>query len=348
MVMSLIILTMATWAGLLRLGWLWPVLQPSLPLSHGPLMVAGFFAALIALERAVAIGKAWAYLSPLMSGTGGLLVAFGVGGKIGPTLMTLGSGCLVLVFAVILLEHRAGYMVVMALGAVALLVGNLLWVSGMPVYQLVLWWAGFLILTIAGERLELGRMVRQTKFKQTTFVLAVVTFLTGLLILIPDWDLGVLLSGIGLIILSLWLLSFDIARHTVKQTGLTRFIAVCLLSGYVWLLASGVIALFHGATPAGHIYDAMLHAIFLGFVFAMIFGHAPIIFPAVLGIEIVYRSIFFIPLVFLHASLVVRIGGELMGSGTARLWGGLFNVIAVMVYLGIIAPIRSRRQTRVL
>jgi hypothetical protein len=347
MFLALVTLVAATWAGLLRLGWTWPVLQPTLPISHGPLMVAGFFGTLIALERAVAMGKAWAYGSPLLSGIGGILVALGLGGQVGPVLMTLGSAWLVLIFGAILRKHRAGYMLVMALGALSLLIGNLLWLFGVSIFQLVLWWAGFLILTIAGERLELGRMVRQTKFSQTAFAVATLVFLAGLVIIIPAWDMGVRLTGVGMILLGLWLLRFDIARRTVKQTGLTRFIAVCLLSGYFWLLVSGIIALLYGSTPAGPVYDAMLHSIFLGFVFAMIFGHAPIIFPAVLGFDIVYKPFFYIPLILLHVSLILRIGGELLGSGTARLWGGMFNVIAVILYLGLLAPIGSHRKSRI-
>jgi len=109
-------------------------------------------------------------------------------------------------------------------------------------------------------------------------------------------------------------------------------------------LISGTIALVYGAVPAGPIYDAMLHAIFLGFVFAMIFGHAPIIFPAILGIDIEYNPHFYIALALLHISLIVRIGGELVGSGSARLWGGLFNVLAVLLYLGIIVITRNKRE----
>jgi hypothetical protein len=344
MLLALVSLTAAAWAGLLRLGWGWPVIQPTLPLSHGPLMVAGFFGTLIALERAVAMGKPWPYLGPLLSGIGGLLVAFGVAGMFGPVLMTVGSAWLVLIFAVILKKHRAGYMVVMALGAAALLVGNLLWLFSWPVYQIVLWWAGFLILTIAGERLELGRMVKKPGYSQPLFGVLTGIYLAGLIILLFSWDLGVRVNGVGMLGFGFWLLRYDIARRTVKQTGLTRFIAVCLLSGYVWLLIGGSLALFYGAVPAGPIYDAMLHSIFLGFVFAMIFGHAPIIFPAVLGIEIEYKSYFYLPLVLLHASLIVRIGGELLGSGDARLWGGLTNVLAVMLYLLMLAPVSFSRK----
>jgi hypothetical protein len=346
MLLALIILASALWAGLLRLGWNLPVLQPALPVSHGPLMVAGFFGTLIALERAVALGKTWAYGSPLLSGIGGLLVSFGLGDQIGLLLMTLGSAWLVLIFATILRKHRQRYMVVMASGALALLVGNLLWLLGWPVFQLVLWWAGFLILTIAGERLELGRMMRQTNFGRAAFAASVLVFIAGLLILLFSWNLGVRLTGVGMILLGLWLLRFDIARRTVKKTGLTRFIAVCLLSGYVWLLVSGTLALFYGAVSAGPVYDAILHAIFLGFVFAMIFGHAPIIFPAVLGIAIEYKSYFYLPLILLHVSLIVRIGGEMLGSSLARLWGGMFNVIAVIIYLGMLAPVGSCRKSK--
>ncbi len=41
--------------------------------------------------------------------------------------------------------------------------------------------------------------------------------------------------GLALLLIALWLLRFDIARKTVRRTGLTRFIALNLLIGYVWL-----------------------------------------------------------------------------------------------------------------
>ena len=52
--------------------------------------------------------------------------------------------------------------------------------------------------------------------------------------------------GAALLALALWLLRQDIARRTVKDTGLTRFIAVCLLSGYAWLALAGAIMLGGG------------------------------------------------------------------------------------------------------
>jgi hypothetical protein len=69
------------WAGLLRLGWDWPRLRPGLPLAHGPLMVSGFLGTLITLERAVALGRRWTYLAPLLTGAGTLALMAGIGGS---------------------------------------------------------------------------------------------------------------------------------------------------------------------------------------------------------------------------------------------------------------------------
>jgi hypothetical protein len=133
--------------------------------------------------------------------------------------------------------------------------------------------------------------------------------------------------------LTAWLLRYDISRRTVRQSGLTRFTAACLLSGYVWLGIGGLLALRFGGVLAGPRYDAMLHSIFLGFVFAMIFGHAPIIFPAVLGLPIAFRSAFYVHLVLLHLSLALRIVGDLLLWLPARQWGGLLNVVVVLLFL---------------
>src|SRR5690606_5110742 len=109
-------------------------------------------------------------------------------------------------------------------------------------------------------------------------------FLAGLLVSLISLDIGIRLAGIALLALGWWLLRFDIARRTIRQKGLTRYIAACLLPGYVWLVVGGLVWLIYGGQyVAGPVYDALLHTIFLGFVFSMIFGHAPVIIPAVLG-----------------------------------------------------------------
>jgi hypothetical protein len=81
--------------------------------------------------------------------------------------------------------------------------------------------------------------------------------------------------------------------------------------------------LYFGALYAGPYYDAALHAVFVGFVISMIFGHAPIIFPAILGVPITYQRGFYVHLILLHLSLIIRLLGDLTTQLDIRRWGGL-------------------------
>lgn len=333
MVLTLLALLAGLWAGLLRLGWRWPVLQPDLPIAHGPLMVSGVLGTLIALERAVALNRPWTYAVPLLTGLGGLTLVVGLSGWTGPLLMTLGSLGLVAVFAVSVRRQPALFTGTMGLGALVWLAGNGLWLMGWPIYRVVLWWGGFLVLTIAGERLELTRLLRLPGHVRAAFLVAVSLFLVGLIVMIAAFDLGMRLAAAGMIALAVWLLRYDIARHTLRKTGLSRFIAVCMLSGYVWLGTSGLMAQIFGGVAAGPHYDAVLHALFLGFVFSMIFGHAPIILPAVLKVPLAFDPTFYAPLVLLQLSLLLRVMGDLTGWVAGRQWGGLINVVVLLLFL---------------
>jgi hypothetical protein len=336
----------AVWSGLLRLGWRLPVPQPSLPIAHGPLMVSGFLGTLISLERAVAINQRWMYVGPAFSGVGALLLIAGLAGWPGPLLMTLGSAGLVAVFVVIVRRQFALYTVTMGLGALTWLVGNGLWLTGQPVHRVVLWWIAFLVLTIAGERLELARILRPSKASLAAFLAVTSLLLVGLLMSSYIPDLGTRLAGGGMIGLALWLLRHDVARHTLRKPGLPRFIAACLLSGYVWLAAGGLMSLIFGGVAAGPRYDAVLHAVFLGFVFSMIFGHAPIVLPAVLGVPLTYHPSFYAHLILLHLSLSLRVLGDLAGWWAGRQWGGLLNAVVLLLFLGNTARvIRESKKT---
>jgi len=79
MALGMLALLSALAGGLARLGWPLPVSAP-LVAFHGPLMVAGFLGTVIGLERAVALGRSWAYGGPIASGLGALALAAGVPG----------------------------------------------------------------------------------------------------------------------------------------------------------------------------------------------------------------------------------------------------------------------------
>jgi hypothetical protein len=296
-------------------------------------MVSGFLGTLIGLERAVALGSPWTYMAPLATALGILTLIAGFPGDLGPIFMTVGSLGFVASISAIIRRQPALFTVTMGLGALTWLVGNGLWLAGWPIYRIVWWWAGFLVLTIAGERLELSRVLLPTRGTQIAFLCVTGLLLCGLVVAMVAFDLGIRLAGVGVLALALWLLRHDIARRTVRREGLSRFIAVCLLSSYLWLGASGMLGLLFGGVMAGPHYDAMLHALFLGFVGAMIFGHAPIIFPAVLNRQVPFRQSFYLHLGLLHLSLLLRVGGDLAAWWPGRKWGGLFNVVALLVFL---------------
>ena len=333
--LGLLALLAGMWGGLLRLGWSWPILAAPLPMAHGPLMVSGFLGTLISLERAVALGRRWAYTAPLLAGAGALLLVGGVVPWLGPLLMTLGSALLVGIFAAILRRQMALFTATMTLGALAWLVGNLLWLAGWPVFRVVSWWLGFLVITIAGERLELSRMRQLARRHHLAFASAVGLLLGGLVLSVFTYDGGMHLSGAGLAALALWLGRYDLARRTVRMAGLTRFIAVALLAGYVWLGIGGVLALILGGVTAGPFYDAMLHTVFVGFVISMVFAHAPIIFPALVQVPVPFQRRFYAHVALLHLSLIARVGGDLAGIFVLRRLGGLMSAAAMLLFLAL-------------
>jgi hypothetical protein len=258
----------------------------------------------------------------------------------------------VLVFVDVVRRETAVFTIVMALGACAWLAGQILWAAGWPVHRVVFWWMGFLVLTIAGERLDLSRLIPLSPKSRAAFLSTVVVFMIGIVVTVPAPDAGARLAGAAMVAMAAWLGIFDIARRTVRTSGVTRFTAVALLSGYVWLGVTGLLALRFGAVAAGAPYDAILHALFLGFVFSMIFGHAPIILPAVLGVGVAYRSAFYLPLALLHASVALRLIGDCGPWLEGRRWGGLLNAVAIVVFFATMAhgiltsprrPARARR-----
>ena len=341
MALAILALLAGMWAGLLRLGWLLPVIQPTLPLFHGPLMVSGFLGTLIALERAVALGSIspssitgrLPVLSPILSGLGALWLVFGLSVATGQLSLTLGSAVFVGASVLVIRRHNALHTWVMALGGVGWFVGNFLWLGGTPVPRLILWWMAFPVLTILGERLELARLLRLSNLERMTFAGFCGALCVGLLVSLVSFDLGIRIAGIGMVALSAWLFRFDLAARTIRAHGTTRFIAACMLSGYSWLGLAGILATTLGGTLGGAAYDAFLHTIFLGFVFSMIFGHAPIIIPAVLGKPITFHNRFYAHLGLLHLSLIARVAGDLIPSAALRQWGGLFNAIALVAFL---------------
>ncbi len=278
----------------------------------------------------MAIGRYVAYLGPLLGGLGSVAIAIGEP-AVGAWLLFAGSVVLLGASIDVFRRQRALFTLTLALGAACWVVGNLAWALGAAVFGVVTWWLAFLILTIAGERLELSRFLPPSPTARRVFVAILVVIFAGLVL--SGQPYGASLFALGLLALSGWLLKQDIARRTVRKEGLTRFIAVCLLSGYVWLAVGALTMLVGGFAPGTRAYDAAVHALALGFVFSMVFGHAPIIFPAVLRVSVPYRWWFYVPLVLLHGSLALRIAGDAAQRFEWIRAGGMANAFALVAFI---------------
>ena len=331
-------------AGLARLGWTVPDVAATAAALHGPLMICGFFGVVISLERAVAIGRLWTYAGPLLAGLGTVTALCGAT-AIAPWLYVAGSLVLLAGTIDVFRRQTALFTFTLTLGALCWPVGSALWAAGASVHEVVTWWLAFLILTIAGERLELSRFLPPSPGARRVFAAILVVIVAGLAGAGRSW--GPLVFAVGLLALSLWLLKQDIARRTVRSKGLTRFIAVCLLSGYGWLaVGSAIIVAAGGLAPGSPSYDAALHAIALGFVFSMEFGHAPIIFPAVLRVAVPYHPTFYLPLALLHVSLGVRLAGDATAQFEWTRAGGMLNALALAAFIvsTLSAVVRGKRS----
>lgn len=333
LLLGLLALLTGVLSGLARLAVEVPAWAATQAASHGSFMVTAFLGTVISLERAVALGRFWPYLAPLGAGLGGLALWSGLPLPLAQSLFVAAAVLLVAGSVQVWRLQPAPHTVTLALGAAAWLLGNLVWLLSAVPPLATPWWMAFLVLTIAGERLELTRLLPTPPGARTGFTVLTAALLAGLALSLWAADPGVRLVAASLLGLALWLLRHDLARRTVHQAGLTRFIAVCLLAGYGWLALGGLLGMT-GAFAPGHPWrDAALHAVFLGFVFSMILGHAPIILPAVARVRMPYHPVLYLPLAVLHLSVLARCAGGLLGLPAWQQAAGVANAAALLLFV---------------
>jgi hypothetical protein len=250
LVLGLVSLLTGVFAGLARLGVEVPALAAVHAGNHAALMICAFFGTVICLERAVALGGLWPYAGPATAGAGGVLLLAGGPLPAAQFLFVFAAATLLGGGIVVVRRQFALFTVMLAVGAACWLLGTLVWWAGDDVHAAVPLWLAFLVLTIAGERLELTRFLPARPAAAPSFVAVSALILAGAVLAPMHEDLGHGLFAAGVLAMAAWLLTFDIARHNARQQGLTRFIAVCLLSGYVWLAFGALAALGGGLAPA--------------------------------------------------------------------------------------------------
>ncbi|PXW93360.1 hypothetical protein C7444_12012 [Sphaerotilus hippei] len=313
--------------GLVRLGTLPPALHgpggAQAVAAHGAVMMAGFFGALIALERAVALRRGlWV---PALAGLGGLL-AWGFGAWSVAQVSWSASAAGLLGLYAWAAWHRAASLplAVEASGALALLVGTLGFGAGQPMLAR-LGWSAFLVLTIAGERRELMQMVRLPRWSEHGFVVgwALLAVAAGLLLAGRE-PAGLALWWALLAALAAWLLRWDLPSRQWRARGWAGHTALCLSTGYLWLLGAALLGLAGQAVA--------WHVLWLGFVMAMVFGHAPIMLPALAGWRPLPTRWALLPLPVLGLSLLLRITAPLADRPALLPWAGAGHALALVVF----------------
>lgn len=328
-------------AGLARIGIALPGGVPDAAELHGSLMICGFFGTLISLERAVALGRWWAYGAPAASAVGALALL-----AARPSLAVmafLAAGLLLVVDSVaVIMRQRALFTIVLATAAACWGIGTLVWLLSGGTANAVGWWLAFLVLTIAAERLELSRLLAPPPISQVAFAVAVLLILVGAarseLAAGPAW-----FTGVGFAAATAWLLNHDIALRTVRLTGQARFSAACMIAGYVWLGVAGIVLLLVPPGAAAFSHDAAVHAIAIGFVLSMVFGHGPIILPAVTGVRVRYSAALYVALALLHVSVLLRVSSDLGEVVALRAASGVVTVVALVSYAGTLVWSSWRR-----
>lgn len=299
-------------------------------LHHGGIMVGGFLSTLIAIEKIIPLKKKWLLVIPALSSSTVILFYLGHVDIAIPMLIASSAG-LAVVYGIYLRQSVDVPMVLMLISALCLLTGNIVLLSK-NLYPLAFpWWMGFLLFTIVSERLDLTKFLPVNKNQKRLLLYCLGFFVLG--ILTPFHGSGSYISGAALVMTGTWLLRFDVIRINLRKTGLTKFTGVALLSGYCFLMFSGVLMISLPSSVAFG-YDAVVHTFFLGFVFTMIFAHGPVILPGVLGLMVKpYHVFLYIPLILLIASVLIRVMADLnLIPLSMQLVSGYLTAIAILLY----------------
>ncbi|MHA2620577.1 MAG: hypothetical protein V2G42_02445 [bacterium JZ-2024 1] len=333
-VFAMVSLSLALITGLLRAGWLIPVWNYRLVSHHSLLMVSGFFGLIITLERAVASRWHGHLVAPLLAAGGTLCLIAGLPQQTASFLYGASSAILVTAYLSIFRRDFGLHAIVMEGGALCWTIATILMTLGYPAVRVSLLWVAFLVLTIVGERLELSRaFFLKRRARGVLASLAVVVSSSAVLAVFsayPGHIFGLALAGI-----SGWLLRYDPTPRLWRQSGVVRYSSICLTTGFVWLGISGLLFFAHPVLSSSLRFDAAIHAVFLGFVFSMVMGHFPMIAPALLAVTPKFTHYLYLPVIFFHLSVLVRIVSGWTLRYSWHRWALLANAASLLLFFVI-------------
>lgn len=338
-------LTVGILTGWFRIGWNLPITLPSG--EHGALMVGSFLGTLICIERSISYPKKIALLVPVLNAMSIVFFLLSMP-QAAYIFLVLGGAGLTAIYYLVYVQHKGIHHLIMMAGAMCYLIGSMVLYNTSFYPSVVLWWIAFLFLTITGERLELSRFIllKNTAKKQGVLIALITVFIVSIFLPFHS-SAGSILSALSITGAALWLFKYDMAKHSIKKPGQSFYSGLLLITGYVWLVITGLFFAF--GAYYGSFYDSSLHSFFLGFVFMMIFAHAPVILPAVLKLKIspFGRSLYFW-YVLLNLSLLFRVLAFIPQAAKYKHWAAMINGIAILGFFVnmIMLALKSRLKLK--
>ncbi|MGB9853011.1 MAG: hypothetical protein ACPLPX_09150 [Candidatus Kapaibacteriota bacterium] len=263
---------------------------------HYLIFFAGFFGTLLSVESAVGQGEKILFLIPATLIAGLLLyILSGLS-----FLLIIGS----LAFSVpsfIVFIKRKEY-ITFVLSCLLFALGTLFYIYD-KYYPSAIAYLYFLIFYILSERFELAKIVGASKKSFRHFLANEIIVVILVVFSLFDTTLALRFAGFVTFLLTLWFVQNDLARKTVKSREPAKYSAIAMLSGYLWLAIGNLLFIISPST----FWSEAVHSITLGFVFSMVFAHAPIIFPNVGRFKFFFSKWLYIPLIILHLSVILRV-----------------------------------------
>lgn len=324
--------------GISRIGLL-PADALASPAQRHGLLIVTALALLVSIVRATLSLKRWTWLAPALFAASALSAVAGMPDAITALIAIVAGGALIVVAAVGAVASPPLARGALTLSAVAWTIAAALGLAS-TLAQQVPWWIAFLVLAIAGERIDLGR-ARRARPDVTVAASAVLLFGGAILSLGDDTAFGLRVEGAGAVVLAAWMFWHD--RPAPDARRFAQYMAAGTTLGYAWLVAGGLLAFAYDGVAAGWIYDALLHAFFAGFAMTMVFCHVPMLLPAAMHLSFAYTEALYAALAMLSGSVITRIAGDALGSATLQAAGAVGIGIA-FVTEALLVAVRTRAR----
>lgn len=318
--------------------------------AHGALMVFGFLGTAIGMERGVAYkaggttSPRWGFLAPLFGGLG-VISLYGLAfapqlpehwTAIPGILWAISMVFLSAVYIGIWRRQNSATLILQLMGAGTGAVSLILWACGWSATILAPSWMVFLVLTIIGERLELARISFRARAIMPLIMGSAITALIASFALLAIRDFYRLVGLAFAVMLAVMAVS-DIARHTIRLHGFTKFMGWAMLLAYMWGLLGSLtwIVIPHTNLHAPWSTFA-LDCFDLGFVMSMVIAHAFIIIPAIVRRPVTWPHAMWIPLITLSVGLLIGLIGACTSSVVI---GKVASAVEIIALLSLIATV---------